>query len=496
MLLRIGWSGVLLLSWVTLLGTSNIAAAEKAEAGRELFSYEWRQNDPRSAKGDGLGPMFNDVSCVACHKQGGVGGGGPVEKNVQVGSVFARGLFTAEGAAEQQRADLEKIHPGFLKTRSVVLHRSSTDDAYRDFRTKNFTPKAEVSTSAIFGLLWGSKVNPLAGVSAATTVTGQVLDEAQSDLPKLTKEQMNEVAQLKKLASSRLARRDFREISLLISERNTPALFGSGLIDSIPERVLRANAEMKHDAYPEVSGRVARSASGKVGRFGWKGQQSKLHDFVLAACATEVGLEVQGKSQGTLPYKSDYQAPGVDLTDGECRELTSFVATLPRPRQLATKDAESFTRISEGSNLFGAIGCAVCHTRDLGEVSGVFSDLLLHDMGPALSDPGEPGAYGGSDDDTLKLPLPPLAGDFGLSNVVVEVRGGGGSAGPGEWRTPPLWGVRDSAPYLHDGRAETLEQAIALHDGEAKRSMRRFFQLGADQRTEVMAFLDSLAAPE
>src|SRR6185369_13240950 len=46
-----------------------------------------------------------------------------------------------------------------------------------------------------------------------------------------------------------------------------------------------------------------------------------------------------------------------------------------------------------------------------------------------------------------------------------------------EWRTPPLWGVRDSGPYLHDGRAETLEQAIAFHGGEATNSAKKFFML-------------------
>jgi len=281
---------------------------------------------------------------------------------------------------------------------------------------------------------------------------------------------------------------------------------------------LKKMAALEHHGYPEVSGRVARTSSGRFGRFGWKGQQAKLHDFVLAACATEGGLQVPGKSQGTVPYKPvphqpDYKSPGLDLTANECLELTSFIAALPAPRELAAPDTKSRIRMSEGSNLFGAIGCAVCHSRDVGEVSGIYSDLLLHDMGLELSDPGEPGAYGGSDDGDLNFPLPPLAGDFGIPNgevgargdVVQNLRGGGrggrgvigdGVAGPQEWRTPPLWGVRDSAPYLHDGRAETIEQAIALHDGEASRSMRRFFQLSTDQRTQLLAFLDSLAAPE
>src|SRR5687767_5713675 len=66
------------------------AAAKKSKAdGGELFNREWLPGDARAAGGDGLGPVFNDTSCVACHNQGGVGGGGPSSKNVDVVSVFS-----------------------------------------------------------------------------------------------------------------------------------------------------------------------------------------------------------------------------------------------------------------------------------------------------------------------------------------------------------------------------------------------------------------------
>ena len=57
------------------------APAELKQAGMELFQHEWEPNDPQ-AKGDGLGPVFNARSCVACHFQGGVGGGGDNSHNV------------------------------------------------------------------------------------------------------------------------------------------------------------------------------------------------------------------------------------------------------------------------------------------------------------------------------------------------------------------------------------------------------------------------------
>ena len=104
--------------------------------------------------------------------------------------------------------------------------------------------------------------------------------------------------------------------------------------------------------------------------------------------------------------------------------------------------------------MFESAGCAACHRPSLGNVDGIYSDLLLHDMGPALSDSGS--YYGITEPDSSR------------SKDGVKKQ---------EWRTPPLWGFRDSAPYLHDGRAKNLEEAVALHGGEAKEPAKRFFKL-------------------
>jgi CxxC motif-containing protein (DUF1111 family) len=65
-----------------------------------------------------------------------------------------------------------------------------------------------------------------------------------------------------------------------------------------------------------------------------------------------------------------------------------------------------------------------------------------------------------------------------------------------EWRTPPLWGLRDSAPYLHDGRAGTIDEAIRLHGGEAAASAQRYRQLTPREQSLLQSFLLSLAAPD
>jgi cytochrome c peroxidase len=64
-----------------------------------------------------------------------------------------------------------------------------------------------------------------------------------------------------------------------------------------------------------------------------------------------------------------------------------------------------------------------------------------------------------------------------------------------EWKTPPLWGVSDSAPYWHDGRAETLKEAILLHGGEADRARAAYQQLDQEDQQSLLGFLQSLKAP-
>ncbi len=74
-----------------------------------------------------------------------------------------------------------------------------------------------------------------------------------------------------------------------------------------------------------------------------------------------------------------------------------------------------------------------------------------------------------------------------------------GNAKTAEWRTTPLWGlglapgVQGGSVYLmHDGRAHSIQQAIALHGGEAAASSARFSQLSAPDQAALIKFLKSL----
>jgi hypothetical protein len=250
---------------------------------------------------------------------------------------------------------------------------------------------------------------------------------------------------------------------LSISRRNPPPLFGAGLIDALPDLVFVEAAAREPDA---TRGRVSRMADGRLGRFGWKAQVATLGEFVLSACANELGLEVPGHPQPPSPFEPDAVAKSRDLTQRECNALVAYVRHLPAPVQLIPSSPSGSRAIEDGRRLFESIGCAVCHTPSLGSIDGIYSDLLLHDIG--LDDGA---VYYGSD------------------------TGSPSAASTSEWRTPPLWGIRDSAPYLHDGRARTLAEAVALHGGQGTQSARAFSELPGEEKRQVLSFLRSLSAP-
>jgi CxxC motif-containing protein (DUF1111 family) len=201
-----------------------------------------------------------------------------------------------------------------------------------------------------------------------------------------------------------------------------------------------------------------------------------LREFTLQACSSELGLEVPGFARAAPPWKSDYKAPGIDLTREQCDALTLFVASLPRPGVRPADSPAQAGAIERGRQLFASVGCAVCHRPKLGDVDGIYSDLLLHNMGHELSDSG---SY------TVLEP------EIASKDKSKQPR----AANELEWRTPPLWGLRHSAPYLHDGRAETVADAVALHGGEGLAAARAYKRLSEKGSEQVELFLQSLAAP-
>jgi CxxC motif-containing protein (DUF1111 family) len=184
---------------------------------------------------------------------------------------------------------------------------------------------------------------------------------------------------------------------------------------------------------------------------------------VNAACASEVGLSTPSVPQPPDPTRPDEAAAsGIDLDAGQVASLVAFVASLSPPAAATLPDP--------GRTRFEEVGCTACHQERIGPVDGAYTDLLLHDLGPVLSD-----------------------GGFGYGAIVAVADE---AADPRERRTPPLWGVGQSAPYLHDGRAGTLEAAIVAHDGEASASRDAYQRLSRRARLELLDFLRALGDDE
>jgi CxxC motif-containing protein (DUF1111 family) len=257
------------------------------------------------------------------------------------------------------------------------------------------------------------------------------------------------------------------------------ALFGAGWIDLISDRAILRNARNRgvRTAVRELAlhfddipvGKV-RHVSGGIGKFGWRGQFATLAEFVSAACANELGLGTPTVEQ-SRPHTAPDRTSEPDLDRQQVRALVAFVKTLPRP--VAADGGEQAER---GKHVFREVGCAACHVPDLGGVKGVYSDFLLYVM-----------------DD----PPPPGGGDpYGPAPVQLNLPGRPDSEPePAEWKTPPLWGVADSAPYWHDGSAATLRDAVMHHRGMGKAVTERFKALPTGDQAAVLAFLGTLKAP-
>lgn len=564
------WIGPVIVAGLMLAVSSVASAAEPTSkeksvegktgdtiSGREIFLREWLPNDPRSHGGDGLGPVFNDSSCVACHNQGGPGGGGAASKNVNIVSATfnqpLRGMvqprpsvatqllravlglnqqpqpraheLTKEELTKERKKLVEEvtnIHPGFRTANSVVIHHFGTKENYENWKSRLLSSNQDVffqdggmqvvHTHESFAM-------PAEAVMEKEAVAFEQAEEPAEQAVRATAEfnssnlnqgrsRLHRVkSQVRPVVFSTANQRG--HFALAQSQRNATALFGAGLIDAIPDRVLEAAAKKTYKDYPEVSGRVAKLPDGKIGRYGWKAQKATLRDFTVTACAVELGLHVPEHPQSGDPNKPAYQPTGFDLTKKECDSLVDYLRNLPAPEMRKANHPAEKKYLKEGQALFASVGCANCHTQDLGEAKGIYSDLLLHDMGPELGDTGDYGVFlpdsPGGDDGS---PVPPITEltqpiNHGHQHGVFEEIGAKPKAEAKqvvgatnlEWRTPPLWGVRDSAPYLHDGRANTLEQAVAMHGGEGSKSALHFFSLKPEDRQKVVFFLKSLEAP-
>lgn len=245
----------------------------------------------------------------------------------------------------------------------------------------------------------------------------------------------------------------------VFEQRQTPSLFGNGLIDSIPGFVIRANEDpndIDQDGIRGVARLVEVNGVTEVGRFGWKAQLPRLRDFVNDAFFQEMGITTPDDGRGfSFPTDND-PMPDPELSAAEVDDVHTFLSQLPAPARAGSTDP----RVDRGLEVFYEVGCFKCHRPVLQGTGGpvpLYSDLLLHNVMPV--------------------------GFRGMSEE---------GAGVGLYRTPPLWGIRHTAPYMHDGRAETLPEAIAHHDGEALGVRQAYEALTPADQQALILFLEDL----
>jgi hypothetical protein len=230
--------------------------------------------------------------------------------------------------------------------------------------------------------------------------------------------------------------------------------------------------------------------------FGRKGEFATVRDFDIGAMRFHFGMEpVESVGQDV-----DGDGDGVfnEITVGDLSALSIFVVTADRPvmQRLSASAAR-------GLDDFQAIGCASCHIPSLrterAELPMRFPEV------PELPFDNEyysvdltraPASFDSTATGGLVVPLfgdlkrHDMGADLAESFALVD------DATNREYTTARLWGIADTAPYLHDGRATTLTDAILMHGGEAQAVRDAFASLDEAGQDDLIAFLRSLRAPE
>src|SRR5436189_288821 len=389
---------------------------------------EFQESDPLE---EGLGPRFNLDSCVGCHSQPAIGGTSPaVNPQVEVATAF--------GALN--------VVPSFI----------TLDGPVREARFKH-KPN-------------GTRDG---GVHALFVVSGR--NDGTADASGCPISQDDFEGQL--------------AADNVIFRIPTPT-FGAGLIEQIPDSTILANrtANAALKAAFGISGRPNQNGNdGTIARFGWKAQNKSLLLFSGEAYNVEMGItnELFQTERDEAPICQLVTTPNnVTATDGTTlpeglsaiEKFAFFMRFLapPTPSPDTPGGADS---IGRGRYFFAAVGCALCHTPALrtghstvaaldSKPVNLFSDLLVHNMGPGLAD------------DILQ-----------------------GQAGGDEFRTAPLWGLGQRIFFLHDGRTTDLRQALQAHrsfgnlkyqSSEANTVIGLYNSLSEAQKQDVLNFLRSL----
>ena len=392
---------------------------------------------PPSPINAGLGPVFNNASCIACHIRD--GRGMPTKGSLLVRVSLPPGQDQIAKTANAPHGSLFGTHSGVsVAEASVSLGNMppvpGLGTQIQDQAVYSVKPKADVEVS------WNEKMGTYGDGTAYSL---------RSPLLKIT------LPDGKPLPAN-----------VLTSLRLPPPVFGRGLLEAIPEHTILEIANTQAKNNDGISGKPnhvwdVRQKKLVLGRFGLKANNPNLFQQNAAAYVNDMGI-----TNPLFPAKDG--ASEIDLKT--LKATTFYTQTLGVPGRTLMNDPV----VKKGEKLFAQANCAVCHVGALktgdhpvkaiaNQPIHPYTDLLLHDMGTGLAD-GRP--------------------DFEASG--------------NEWRTAPLWGigltqaVLPYSGYLHDGRARTLEESILWHGGEAGRSKETFRTMAKTDRAALIQFLNSL----
>jgi len=419
------------------LPQSNLSMTKRLDfsVGNSFFRNPWVEAPASTTARDGLGPLFNTNSCQGCHIKD--GRGHPPGVDEPPVSLFLRLAVPADPEAD---ADILLTH-GF---RPAPVYGSQLQTAA--------LPGAKPEADMV--LTWN-------------TVTKTLADG--------TKVELREPVYRIENPNYGLLPED-----LLISPRVAPPMIGMGLLEAIPIADLEAVADPQDENGDGISGKLnlvwdLETKQTVPGRFGWKAAEPNVHQQSMGAFAGDMGLtsSLKPSTDCTPEQECDRFPDGgqPEVSDKIANFVTFYAKSLAVPARRNTEDPA----VQKGAQLFNETGCAGCHTPR--HVTGTdperpdlskqtiwpYTDMLLHDMGPALAD----------------------GRDEFLANG-------------NEWRTQPLWGiglaqiVNPQAGFLHDGRARTLEEAILWHGGEAAPAVALYTGFSAEDRQALIDFLTSL----
>jgi cytochrome c peroxidase len=246
--------------------------------------------------------------------------------------------------------------------------------------------------------------------------------------------------------------------------------------------------------------------------FGWKGREATIRRFIEGGFRVHFGMQTSpsiakhcaNPNVNTFGNGPDCQDPDGDGVKDEIPEglLTAeaiYMGLRETPVRVPAATAAAQARANAGEALFSQIGCNTCHTPSLTLNSpihvepadttggaGITVNLAIDNKDPKPAQNADGTTTVEAFSDYKRHDVGAALADSKNFNQIAA----------NQFITPPLWGIAVSAPYLHDGRAPTLADAILAHAGDALAVRNAYAALTADQQSQIVEFLGTLGRAE